>query len=158
MAITLSPTISELLRRLAGSRDVEAFIVDLIADKLDPPLRVEAYLRLHEKYLNDAEELYNKGDLPQSGEKYWGAVAALLNAIAEKRGLPHYSHGDYAVLIDELYRETKDKALVVDFRMVEGLHANFYHNFMSREEFELHRDAALELIERLKKMLRSLNS
>lgn len=39
-----------------------------------------------EKYLLDAEELYAKGDLVQAGEKYWGAVTALLSAIAERRG------------------------------------------------------------------------
>lgn len=47
---------------------------------------MEAYLKLAEKYLLDAEELYAKGDLVQAGEKYWGAVTALLSAIAERRG------------------------------------------------------------------------
>ncbi|MEM1568320.1 MAG: PaREP1 family protein [Thermofilaceae archaeon] len=86
-------------------------------------------------YLAEAEELYSKGDLPQAGEKYWGAVTALLNAIAETCGVPHYSHRDYAELVDRLYEETEDRELVVWFRMAEGLYANFYHNFMDKEEF-----------------------
>ena len=85
VALILSPTVAELLRELAGGRDVELFIVDLIAEKLDPPRRVEVYLRLSEDYLRSAEEFYGKGDLAQAGEKYWGAVTALLNAIGELR-------------------------------------------------------------------------
>jgi hypothetical protein len=45
------------------------------------------WMRLHERYLREAEELYASGDLAQAGEKYWGAVTALINAIAERRGL-----------------------------------------------------------------------
>ncbi len=93
VALALSPAIAELLRELAGGRDVEEFIIDLIVRELDPPRRVEVYLRLHEDYLRSAEELYSKGNLTQAGEKYWGAVTALLNAIAELRGgWEHYSH------------------------------------------------------------------
>ncbi|RFA99367.1 PaREP1 family protein, partial [Pyrobaculum aerophilum] len=113
----------------------------------------DAYLALYEKYLREAESLYEKGDLAQAGEKYWGAVTALLNAIAEKRGMPHYSHRDYAVIIETLYAETKDKELLVGFSLAERLHANFYHNFMGKESFELHRDAVLKLVEKLKRFL-----
>ena len=156
MTLTLSPTIAELLRELAGGRDVEAFIVDLIAERLDPPRRVEVYLKLSEDYLRSAEEFYGKGDLAQASEKYWGAVTALLNAIAELRGWEHYSHRDYDVIIDKLYEETHDKALLTDFSMTERLHANFYHNFMSKEGFEIHRQAVLELIEKLRSIVKGL--
>ena len=156
VALILSPTVAELLRELADGKDVEAFIVDLIAEKLDPPRRVEVYLRLSEDYLRSAEELYSKGDLAQSGEKYWGAVTALLNAIGELRGWDHYSHRDYDVIIDKLYEETHDKALLTGFSMAERLHANFYHNFMSKEGFEVHKQAVLELIGRLKEIVKGL--
>ena len=68
--ITLSPTISELLKELASDKDTEAFVIDLIIEKLDPPRRVEVYLKLHEDYLRSAEELYARDDLAQAGEKY----------------------------------------------------------------------------------------
>ena len=85
MSLVLSPMVTEFLKKLAGDRDIEEFIVELIAKMLDSPRRVELYLKLHEEYLRIAEELYAKGDLTQAGEKYWGAVAALLNAIGELR-------------------------------------------------------------------------
>ncbi|AEA13680.1 PaREP1 domain containing protein [Thermoproteus uzoniensis 768-20] len=153
MAVTISPPVAEVLKKAAGGRELEEFLLELVAARLDPPQRVEAYLALHEKYLREAEELYRKGDLAQAGEKYWGAVTALLNAIAEKRGWEHYSHRDHAVAINRLYRESKDRELVVGFSLAERLHANYYHNFMELEEFELHREAVLKLVEKLKKFL-----
>ena len=129
---------------------MEEFLLELLAERLDPPQRVEIYLKLHERYLQEAEQLYAKGDLPQAGEKYWGAVTVLLNAIAERRGLPHYSHRDYAELIETLYEETKDRDLVVWFSLAERLHANFYRNLMEREGFDLHKEAVLKLVEKLR--------
>ncbi|AAL64357.1 paREP8 [Pyrobaculum aerophilum str. IM2] len=153
MSLVISSPVAEVLRKAAGGRDVEEFLLELVASRLDPSERIDVYLALHEKYLREAESLYEIGDLAQAGEKYWGAVTALLNAIAEKRGMPHYSHRDYAVIIEALYAETKDKELLVGFSLAERLHANFYHNFMKRESFELHRDAVLKLVEKLKRFL-----
>lgn len=140
------------MKKVAGDRDPELFLADLLVERLDPPQRLELYVKLHEKYMAEAEELYSKGDLLQAGEKYWGAVAALLNAIAEKRGMPHYSHRDYAVLIDQLYEETSDEELLREFAMAERLHANF-HNFMGRKQFGTHRAAVLKLVGKLKALL-----
>lgn len=151
--MVISQTVADVLRRAAGGRDLGEFLVELLVARLDPPERVEVYLKLHEKYLGEAEELYAGGDLLQAGEKYWGAVAALLNAIAERRGLPHFSHRDYAVLVDRLFEETGDEELVKGFRVAEGLHANFYHSSMGRRQFELHRRAVLELVEKLRGLL-----
>jgi len=72
---------------------MEQLVVDAVVNELDPEARVEAYLKLAERYLLDAEELYAKGDLVP-GEKYWGMVTALLSAIVERRGMPHYTHRD----------------------------------------------------------------
>ncbi|WP_054853579.1 PaREP1 family protein [Vulcanisaeta distributa] len=158
MALVLSPTIAELLRELAGGRDIEEFIIDIVTERLDPPRKFEVYLKLSEDYLKAADELYNKGDLAQAGEKYWGgAVTALLNAIAEQRDWEHYSHRDYDVIIGRLYKETKDKSILTNFSMAERLHTNFHHKFMDRKEFEAHRKAVFELIGKLREFLKNLN-
>jgi len=146
----LSPKTIEILKKLAKDKDIEEFIIEKVSKDLDPPERIELYINLYEKYLREAEDFYKKGDLVQAGEKLWGALTALLNAIAEKRGLPHYSHRDYAVIIDELYRETKDRDLVIGFGLAERLHANFYHNFISKDQFDLHREEVLKLIKKAK--------
>jgi len=130
-------------------------LAEVLLEKLaiDPAAKAEAYLELHEKYFADAEDLYAKGDFPQAGEKYWGAVAALLNAIGELLGVEHYSHRDYQLIISRVYRETGDIDVVRLFRMAEALHANFYHNFLDRDLFERHREDALALVEKLKRYI-----
>ncbi|GAB6944591.1 PaREP1 family protein [Vulcanisaeta sp. JCM 14467] len=153
MSITPSPTISKLLRELAGDRDVEMFIIDLIAGRLDPPCKIELYLRLHEEYLKSAEELYAKGDLAQAGEKYWGAVTALLNIIGERLGMPHYSHRDLRELASYLTETTHDPEYTRLFSSAETLHANFYHGFLGKESFNAHRDDVIKLIMKLRTYL-----
>ncbi len=81
-------------------------------------------------------------------------MAALLNAIAESRGWEHYSHRDYDVIINRLFRETNDRELPLYFGAAERLHANFYHNFMTKDEYELHREYVLKLISKLRDLLK----
>ncbi len=115
MGLTLSPIITELLKELAGDRDIEEFIIDLIIERLDPPRRVEAYLKLHEYYLRGAEELYSRGDLVQASEKYWGRRDCIAQRHCRAEGWEHYSHRDYDVIIDRLYEETGDKSIILNF-------------------------------------------
>jgi len=56
----------EARRRGCGVLDI---IISTVIEKLDPMVRVEIYLRLHEKYLKEAEELYVKGNLLQASLK-----------------------------------------------------------------------------------------
>ncbi|ABP51589.1 MAG: hypothetical protein OWQ51_12590 [Pyrobaculum arsenaticum] len=85
------------------------------------------------------------------GEKYWIAVAALQNAIAERRGWEHFSRRDF--IIGQLCEELGDADVVRQFRTAEGLRANFYHNFMDGKIFDLHRADVFALIERLRRCL-----
>ncbi|MGC8571310.1 MAG: PaREP1 family protein, partial [Caldivirga sp.] len=57
---------------------------------------------------------------------------------------------DYDIIVEELYRETNDKLILVNFSMAERLYVNFYRNFMSKEGFEAHREAVLNLVNRLR--------
>ena len=139
--------VSAIAKRRAKS--VEEVILECIIRDVDPGVRVEVYMKLHERYLRDAEELYAKGDLVQAGEKYWGAVTALLNVIGERRGWSHYTHRDYAEIVERLSEELKEP-LGRLFASVERLHANYYHNFLTRVNFEAHREDALKLIQKLR--------
>jgi hypothetical protein len=130
-------------------KTVDELILEYVAKDVDPGVRIEVYMKLNERYLREAEELYASGDLAQAGEKYWGAVTALINAIAERRGWSHYSHRDYAEVVERLSEELKEP-LGRLFASVERLHANYYHNFQTRVNFDAHREDALKLIRRLK--------
>ncbi len=120
-----------------------------------PDDRVKLYLSMHERYLREAEELYRRGDLVQAGEKYWGALAALLNAIGEIKRLPHYSHRDYAEIVERLSEELREP-LGRLFASAERLHANYYHGFLSRTNFDAHREDVLKLVQRLLDVIRRM--
>jgi len=56
-------------------------------------------------------------------------------------------------VVEFLVGKTGDPEFSTLFRLVEGLHANFYHNFMRRELFEKHREGELGLIEVLRELI-----
>ena len=60
MSLELPREVVEILKRLAlkKGKPIEELILDAVARELDPRLRIEVYLKLFEKYLADAEELY----------------------------------------------------------------------------------------------------
>jgi hypothetical protein len=152
--ISISQGLFQELKKMAEERgsSAEELVIDALTRQLDPDVRVKIYLELHEKYLKEAEELYARGDLAQAGEKYWGAVAALLNAVAEKRGWRHYSHRDYAEIIERLSEELREP-LGRLFASCERLHSNFYHSFLTRVNFDAHREDALRLMEMLRRLV-----
>ena len=145
----------ELLSAVAKKRgkSIEEVVVESVAEALDPEEKVGVYAKLHEKYLREAEELYAEKDFVQSGEKYWGAVTALLNAIGVREKLPYYSHRDLKEVSLYLTRAKKDPDYTRLFSSVETLHANYYHGFLVEETFNIHREDAMKLIEKLRKHL-----
>jgi len=153
-SIEVSEEVYELISAIARRRakSIEEVILECVVRDVDPGIRIEVYMKLHEKYLRDAEELYARGDLAQAGEKYWGAVTALLNVIGERRGWSHYTHRDYAEIVERLSNELKEP-LGRLFAGVERLHANYYHNFLTKVNFEAHREDALKLVQKLRSLI-----
>ena len=60
--------------------------------------KVEDYLKLNDKYLKEGDALLEKGDYVQASEKFWGAAAEVLKAIAAKREVDIKSHVSYIAL------------------------------------------------------------
>ena len=147
-----------LARRLVrGARekgmDVNSYLARLLANDMSPAERVELYVELHESYMAEAEELAREGKLEQAGEKMWGAVCALLNAIGEQKGWRHYSHRDYCDIIEELAEELGKPELSAWFASAERLHANYYHGFLREATFKHHVEAVKKLVSELRKLL-----
>ncbi len=148
--------LAERLRELAEKLGTtpELLLAGLLAEKLDPETRVEAYRELFEKYMREAEELYERGDYTQAGEKLWGAVTALLNIIGELEGKPHYRHSDYWEIVEDIAEVTGDPEYSTLFGLAERLHENFHHGFMAPESFHAHWEGAKRLVEKLRRYLR----
>ena len=113
-------------------------------------------LELGEKYLREGEEFLARGDVIQACEKFWGAVAEAVKAVAESRGWEHAKHRHLMETISKLFKETRDEELLRLIASAERLHTNFYEGFMSREEAEIHMKDAKKLIEKLKTHIKAL--
>lgn len=118
--------------------------------------RIERHAELGEKYLRHAEDQYEMGDLPQASEKAWGAVAHYLKSVAKQRGWRNSSHSDLSDIATDLAYETKDPERVhILYAAMNGLHANFYEDWLSDQVVGQSIDGARELLSLLESRTRS---
>jgi len=156
--ITLPQRLSEKLREKAEEMDSlpEELGVELLQksldEELDPEELVEHYQSLSDKYLKEAKELLQKGDLVQASEKFWGASALAVKRIAAKRGLKLEKHGSLWNFVNTLSKESGDEDLIIFFGVGNTLHRNFYENEMARETIEVIARKIEKLIEKLKSL------
>ena len=81
-----------------------------------------------------AEHCLATGNLPLASEAYWGMVAHMLQAIAEKRDMRHDTNLDFRTIKDWLTDETQNTELNHLFIETYELHRNFYRIVMTRDE------------------------
>lgn len=112
-------------------------------------LRTDHYSDLSADYLRKARAHFDEGDLTQASEKGWGATALALKACAESREWPHHRHWHHRGNLKRLQEETGETLLWELFPYAETMHANFYENWMDRDELEFH----LERVEGLVPLL-----
>jgi len=92
MATALPKKLDEKLRKKAEEMGtlpeelaVEVLCKDL-KEKLDPEELGEHYQDLSEKYLAEAKDFLNRGDVLQSSEKLWGGSVLAVKSVAARRG------------------------------------------------------------------------
>ena len=71
------------------------------------------------------------GDARQASEKGWGAADQMLKAVAEQRGWQHNNHRALYRIVDLLVQETGDREIHTLFNVANGLHVNFYENWVT---------------------------
>ncbi|MCD6255483.1 MAG: hypothetical protein J7J44_04320 [Deltaproteobacteria bacterium] len=101
--------------------------------------RVRDYMERASRYFDNFEQERRRGEKEKAGEALWGVVSCLLNAffILEK-GKPASKHGvlsDFAQqFLISSFKNGEELARV--YKKVEKFHANFYHAFLDKAEFE----------------------
>ena len=110
---------------------------------------VERYQSVSAQLLEQAHRELEAGDLVQASEKFWGATAQSLKAIAHERAWEHRSHANFYRIIRNLVTETDDKELVFLFQAADALHANFYEHWLEIDEIEKLADQVQQLLTRL---------
>ncbi|OIP27996.1 MAG: hypothetical protein CO103_03895 [Chloroflexi bacterium CG_4_9_14_3_um_filter_45_9] len=111
--------------------------------------RVDNYLRLNGKYLEEARFLLEKGDYVQASEKFWGAAAEIVKAVAARRGMDIKSHREFFEFVAKLKDELNDSELPRLFSLASALHQNFYEDWLPPETVRDHGKAVEELVKRL---------
>jgi hypothetical protein len=112
----------------------------------------EHYLKLNNKYLEDAEELIKRKDYVQASEKLWGAAAEIVKVAAAnaKRGIKITSHRELYKFVATLSTELGEPELTRLFSIAGALHQNFYENWLPSETVVDHAKAVKEFITKLK--------
>jgi uncharacterized protein (UPF0332 family) len=116
--------------------------------------KVENYLKLNNKYLREGDALLEKGDYVQASEKFWGAAAEAIKAIAANRGIDIRSHAEIHRFITRLSKELNDKEILQCFASASALHQNFYEDWLTPEMVVVYTEAVKSLVEKLKRLAR----
>jgi len=109
------------------------------------------YLELSNKYLLDAEELLRGEDYPQASEKFWGAAAVMVKAVADKMGVELRSHGEIRRFVNRLKDELNEPELNRLFAVAADLHQNFYENWLPGQAVIDNGELVEEFVDRLKR-------
>lgn len=116
-------------------------------------MQLSDYTRLSQKNLQEAETLLAQGDYHQASEKFWGATATMVKAIAERRGWPHDSHRELYRVIGRLVQETGQQELSQSFLLASQLHVNFYEDWLLPDQVTGFAPQIRELINRLRSLM-----
>ena len=108
------------------------------------------YHQLSQKNLQDGEALLREGDHHQASEKFWGAAASKVKAIADQRGWEHRGHRDLYRVISRLVEETGRPELIRLFGSAGHLHTNFYEDWLPP-------DQVTELADQVRVLLQELD-
>ena len=117
--------------------------------------KVEHYLKLNNKYLNEAEELIKRKDYVQAQplKKALTEKASLKLWGAAKRGIEIKSHGERYKFVAKLKTEPGDPELSRLFGLAGASHQNSYANWLPSEVVIDYAEAEKELVAKLERIL-----
>jgi len=110
---------------------------------------VEKYIRTSRRFLAQAQEEFNRGDMLQASEKAWGAAAQAVKATAEQRGWGHSTHARLFENVKRISQETDDAELYDLFHVANSLHQNFYEGWQTDDFVQRGIQRVKVLVERL---------
>ena len=97
---------------------------------------IEKHTRLALSTLGNAEREIEAGDLPQAGEKLWGASCHAIKAYCASHDLPHGKYQRHRHAVMELADRSGNPFVRAAFGVAESCHANFYNDWMEQEHLE----------------------
>ena len=98
------------------------------------PESFEKYAAMSQRYIEQADEEFLKGDYGQASNKAWGAAALALKSIAERRGWNHNKHGLLYDISGQMADELGRPDIRIMFRSANAMHQNYYEDWMASDE------------------------
>jgi len=118
----------------------------------------EKYAKLTIKYLENAAEALDRGELEKASEFIWGAVAEALKCLLmAKRGIKVLRHAELRRMAREVAREAGDPEIYRAFAEAESLHSNFYEAALDKEDIAIRFESARRLVDILLSMAREVS-
>ena len=114
---------------------------------------VGTYREASLRFLEQAGQELDAGDLQQASEKGWGAACQMVKAVAAQRQWEHDSHRLLFKIVDDLERETGDDGIRNLFHIASGLHQNFYENWHYAEGVRADLGKVRQFVERLEPLV-----
>ncbi len=105
------------------------------------------------KYLAEAESLLKRADYAQASEKFSGAAAEIVKAVATERGLTLMAHRSISEFVSKLDDERPDLGLALLFHAANNLHTNFYEDWLDPKMVEKGAEAVKSFITKMKEFL-----
>ena len=160
MSVTLELP-SKLLAKLkelseSKGRPLEEIILESLCEHLslsNQEVKAELHIKLCEKYLRDARDLLAKKDYVQAGEKFWGASAQIVKAVAAKRGVTLDTHAKLWDLVAKLRVELEDPEIGRLWSSANSLHKNFYEAQVRPELVQDYAQDVNKFVEKLRKLI-----
>ena len=117
---------------------------------LTPQAISDQYRQTSDRFMQQAEYEYERGDLLQASEKSWNATVQQLKALATERGMSHNDHWQIRAVARQIVDETEQELIGLLFRSGESLHSNFYEQWMREAEVRACMNNMIELIDILR--------
>lgn len=107
---------------------------------------------LADYYYDNYRECYLKGELSKASEYIWGVLNELVYALGLLYGEKLSTHGKIVKFLEGLtsiYKEVKAEGIIA----IQHMHANFHHDFMDKDMFEMDRQESEKLLNTLAEIL-----
>lgn len=109
--------------------------------------------KLFSHYIHNSNKNFIFNNIAKSSEFLWGALHTLIYSIALTYNKKISNHGQIRNFAKELSEYEKDQDIFKGVVSGETLHANFYHNFLDKDQFEIKREEINKLIIKLEIIL-----
>ena len=116
-------------------------------------LESNSYALRSGRYLGQASEELERGDLLQASEKGWGAASQMVKAVAHERGWRHRRHNNLYEAVNRIATEKGDDEYQELFASAGELHSNFYEGEMDEAKVREHMRDVGRFVEQMRQIL-----